>query len=350
MKVETNQAQATRVYGAIVRAYRLGHHPFNLPTTVTPQDEAHLPPGIKSNPEVYAYYLFCLCLFMTGMDSVTASKGLAKMYLYHPELFEHPSNVLVISRPKLARHLSNFGLSFSDRNAVHWQANSATLIKRWKGSVLTLVAELNGDYDESCRRMIRNKSRDVTKLQGFYGFQHKMVSMLLYYLMAEKLIPEFPHPIPVDFHILRLSVACEVIVRPDVKLPADYYSPQVLRATRAVTEQYQRDAGVGPVELCNALWLYGKAMCRYNPGNKSRVGLYAARRTAIEANHPVWNEKELKDWQRSCGSCAVQQLCMFDIPSSSYFIRGQLIALRPRSLPPHENSEVGLFNPHTLHH
>ncbi|MEO7617511.1 MAG: hypothetical protein ABIS59_01570, partial [Candidatus Saccharibacteria bacterium] len=255
MEIYTDAQRRDEVFGKLLDIYRLNAYPFNLKSTVLPQDSAHLPPRIRQYPEHFAFYLFCLCYFMSATDSITATKCMTKMYKDHPRMFG--PKYAARMRPKTIEHrLTAYGLGFrEDHVAKWWVTNAKRLVERYDGSVLVLKDQIN-TYEDACEHRL---NRGKTK--GFFGFQHKMVSMILYYLMATELMEYFHCPVPVDFHILRITLANKVVTTDHIG-EVDLYTDDMLVAIRKVTFDFCVDNDISWLELSNAMWPFGKAMCR----------------------------------------------------------------------------------------
>lgn len=225
--------------------------------------------------------------------------------------------------------LREFGLGFqSDQIGKFWVQNARRLTELWDGDPRNILDGVSS-YNQALERIQNNK-----KGGGFLGFQEKMVSMLLYYLMDEELIDFFYFPIPIDLHVMRVSVANEIVTFTGEPNNGDVMSGELLAALREMTLNYARHNGVNPLRLCDALWLLSSTLCEQSPGNMTHSGRYQARSTYLAPVELTWNRSQIEAFDRSCRSCPVRDTCKWDIPSGPYYRRGQLIKLRQRSEPP----------------
>ena len=185
------------------------------------------------------------------------------------------------------------------------------------------------------------------------GFQHKMVGMLSYFLVERKLIPEFNFITAVDFHLLRVMLANEVLVSTNGDVGR--YTERIQKPAREVLAWFiKNNPQYSMVELGDTLWLLYSALCRKSPWNKTvgskrqekrRQKGYEAEEEAAQLS--LFSEEELKfsfeGWINSskplrqsfntCGMCPVHDSCQFGIPSEHYYQTGQFL-LRPKSIQP----------------
>ena len=344
MEIYTDAQRRDEVLGTLLDTYRNNAYPFNLKSTVLPQDSAHLPPRIRQYPERFAFYLFCLCYFMSATDSITATKCMTKLYKEHPRMFR-PKYAARMRAKTIEQRLTAYGLGFrEDQVAKWWVTNAKRLVESYDGSVLVLKGHIN-TYEDACDHILNRKNG-----KGFFGFQHKMVSMILYYLMATELMDYFHCPVPVDFHILRITLANKVVTT-DQGPDTDMYTDEMLSAIRKTTFDFCVENNISWLELSNAMWPFGKAMCRYNPGNKTfQPKGYAARKTVLVRNIPIWTKTEKVNWEKSCNSCVIKQSCSDNIGAAEYYRKGKILLRGERTDPTEiQDSFFGLANVDIVH-
>jgi hypothetical protein len=333
-----------------------------------------------------------------GIDSEVALRRLTLIHerekdLFEPEWFvnnvderivsgEIPSGKelvkLLMAGPayaKLSALLSAHGLGFSLKdNTRFWILNAIKLAKYWKSNPVLLFEGVT-TFDVLVERIANGKKYSLRDPNGFLGFQHKMVSMIAYFLGATKIVDLHKIPVPVDFHVLRMLVANEII-KPDWKVKKDesIFSFELLRVARKVTHDYCKEHNIDMVILCDALWLFSRAMCSWHPDNESRTpdksdkrkeeqklrrtrrrievltadgrpptelgdsfadgirGGGLGRKSKVLHVPPIWNDAQLRAWDRSCGACKLECVCKGALPAAPYYLKGQL-HLRRRTRP-----------------
>ncbi len=331
MHVSIDRAKADEVFSRLVARYRARIYPYNLPKAKPPNRDLVFPDDLRDNKEAFALFLFKLCYWMRGkIQSDTAAISLQKLrsnggaHLFDPWLAKDMQLVPVAEQLIAA----GLGVGATD-NARFWIENSRRLAEQWDAKVLNIFAGVT-DYDDACSRVIRDEKKGT----GFYGFRHKMVSMLIHYLADEDLITPFMYPIPVDFHVCRILVATQ-IVTVDEMPRGGLYTPPVLAAIRKLSIDYCAANDVDPIDLCNAIWLYSRLMCRMHPGNKSSVaGKYNGRRTDIRATPVKWTTAVWRAFDRTCGRCKIAEHCTLLVPNAPYQYRGILAPRGTRTSPP----------------
>ena len=312
----------------LVQRYNRRSYPYNLKQSTLPQDRIHLPPDIDSGSLEHALFLFFLCLYMRGSDgSVASANRMSRLLMRRREFFD-PAVAANISEESLAQSLREVELTFNLRfNPSYWIENAWRLNQWYDGDPRKIFVEA-GDWRELFARL-ENKDRTgnngtVLHRQGFCGFGPKIASMLCYYFKEADVLALPPFPIPVDFHIMRLMVANEVVrLRPD-STDGNFLSHRLVRTLQWSFVVYCQETGVDEIALANALWLASKVLCSQAPGNRSSVGKYAARRTEIVDYEPTWGARDLKAYAKSCGSCPLESTCQWNIPSSYYYVRGRI--------------------------
>lgn len=340
-----NWDRSRAVLGRIMDAYRNGDFPYNQDATRLPQDPRHMPSTLEMGTKEHAMYLFTTCLYMRGgIRSDEAFRKLSTIYDKEPGLFV-AEEAAAIEPATIAQVLTLNGLGFARRNSEFWVENSTRLKNRWDGDPRNIYKEVQGYED--CLVHIANDQKGG----GFKGFQEKMVSMITYYLMEAQLIPEFTFPLPVDLHVLRVTIANEMVLFPGYEEGADLYQPEVLAVMRELYHQYAIEIGGDTLGLCNAVWMLSQSLCGINPGNvtlepegaKARKG----RSTVlvpldIDTNSPAQNSA----YDRSCRSCPVEDTCEWNLPSKPYYVSGILSKRSRRTRFP--GIKPSLFNAHSI--
>lgn len=328
MSVRINRRLAYRVFDRLMTAFRRKSYPFSLPEAKPPQ-EGNTPKRFPSRRH-HALYLFHACYYMRGtIRSDGAMTSLCALYLKRPDLFL-PEHARHLKATELARILREAGLGYLTRQISRgWIRNAERLHRLHRGNPLRIFTGVD-TYEEACYR-IQNKGR-----RGFFGFQEKMVSMLIYFLVDGKLIEDFHFPPPVDFHALRIMFAHEIAVPDSYDVPINHRV--WLADFRRLLFTYCLKRRVRPNDFCEATWLLSRILCVQHPGNTAwEDGPRAGRSTPIRLNIYEWNEAERSDYQFSCQQCPIQLSCKRLVPAKFYYIAGDIHASRRRDRPPEDD-------------
>lgn len=332
--IKFNDALAEDVFGRMLEAYHERTYPFSFAATQLPQKRENLPPGLEWQSRDHAMFLFILCLWMRGgIRSDEAGIALGRVYANNPEWF-NPHWVKDQSYEELLFVLKNSGLSgLSKTNAGFWIENCRRLSERWDGDPVNLLRGVV-HYDEACARIKNSKSKK--KPSGFMGFQEKMVSMLIYFLVDTGFagLESFLFPVPVDIHVFRIILAHEVLTVAGAPAGENLYTDEVLKPTREFFVRYCVKHSIDPIHLSDTLWIWSRTLCGMQPGNRTRKGEGRNRSTTIYHDPVVWTKSALDSYQRSCGSCLIETSCRWNIPSAFHYIHGCTYPRTLREQPP----------------
>lgn len=357
-----SQGRANRVFPPLYARHEAGLEPYNEPIV---QDKKYLP-DFEWGSREHALYLFFLCIYMKGgITSSAAIDGLTKFYNSCPEAF-FPENLLNFEEYELewamewlGRELQKHGLGVNvEESKLTWIFNSYKLAFYWDSDPRKIFAESDaraeeawGSYEaakknyESTGEILMRKDSlshaEFTRTpNGFYGFRHKMVSMIIYFYVHAGIIKSVPYPPPVDFHVLRVLLSTGVLKmrknrRRQWGTRRWNYRERFLPAAREVTLRYIVKMKADPQRFAEALWLLSRNWCRHHPGNKSSVEKSnKARRRHITDLPPVWSEEATRRHDQMCGRCPVAALCEWNVPSSYYYVKGAMVLRWHRQLPP----------------
>lgn len=299
--------------------------PYYLDAAQLPQDERNMPPSLPRGGVEHANFLFATCYYMRGgIRSFAAFRGLSALYTQDPGLFD-PRVARDRDPVQIAQALEAVGLSFG-KNIIpkQWVKNAARLSDLYEGDARRLF-DGTTDYNELLRR-IQNKGG-----RGFAGFQEKMTSMLAYYLMAEDLIPYFDFPLPVDFHVLRVSAANQIVTFENTPEDDDIYHEKTLAMLRAMYHDYSVTHGVSQLEVCDAVWSLSSAICGRQPGNimlepgRSTEGRKGRQTPIYPLEIDINNPTQQTMYERSCALCPLEETCEQNFPSKRYYVQGKMI-------------------------
>lgn len=315
--------RAELVLDAILDRYKRGAYPYNVKRSML--SEFELPKKLKRGGEAEARFWFFACMLMRGgIDSDTALAAMSR--LYDAEMVPSgakpfdPKWAAKMTPEEMSGLIMEAGTGLF-RLARDWVNSAQVLVGQYNGRVLKLVDQI--DNYETALQLIR-KDGDT----GFPGFQHKMVSMLLFFLIESDLMEYFPYPPPVDFHLIRVAIATGLVKR---KENADEFSrsgelKRLQEKLRWMYLQYISSRNVTSNEVSDAVWLLSRMLCRYNPGNKTYRGEYAARSTEITPHKvDLTFGSDQEKFERSCGRCPVRGSCGLNVPSAYYYTQGKII-------------------------
>lgn len=336
LEIQVNKEKGEEVLGKLYSNLINKGYPFNG-FLIKPQAAENLPKNLVWGSLEHARFLFFACLYMRGaIKSRDAIRRLTVIYNLYPQLF-NPYSYLY-NPNETEQLLYNTLLEYigyqTYENKKFWVANALELIDCWDGdprNIFSIVNEQTKGSDEIyfdlCHLIIRNFSdpRDGAPqktLRGFYGFREKMASMLIYFLIDAGMIPSFPFPAPIDFHVMRTFVQHEILSY----IQQTISSERLLQIGRETSLWYSNTYKVPPELLSDVVWLYSEYMCTLNPGSKAyrKVKGTKGRGTKFNYENIVWTENKLKKWSNSCGSCCVADSCKFNVPAGYYYDKGQI--------------------------
>lgn len=307
--------KADQVFGRLMELYKANGDPYSRPTTVLPEDERFLPSNLEVGGAAEARYWFALCYYMRGtVDSVLAARLLAEVHEAEPDIFNFP-HAAALSEQQLSRILVANGLPhMAATSARHWVYNAQYLIERKITDPCKLYKDVTS-YEQLCGR--------ITPLKGF---QKKMVSMLTYYYDVRGLVEIADYAVPVDFHVMRIVNAHEMLIY-NAPPPGGNYGTEVAQnAARELTTAYAERHQVKVKDLAAAIWLFSSAMCALSPVTAMSTETYEARSTKFSWVEPNWNLAQLRNYNASCGRCPIASTCEWAIGSPPWYRAGVLLA------------------------
>ncbi|WKZ26956.1 MAG: hypothetical protein QY311_02350 [Candidatus Paceibacterota bacterium] len=332
MRIVVDREHGARILTTLMRAFREKSFPFTLKKALPPQIPENLPRGGFADNRDHACYLFALCFYMRGgITSDRAAQSLSRIYEVRPELVR-PEVVSTCDPVEIRDILARNGLNFnSEEISSFWVENFRRLRDHWDADPRTLMNGVT-TFEEACLR-IQNKKKKARAYEphhhGFLGFQEKMVSMLIYFLVEAGFGDPFTFPAPIDFHVLRVMVAHDIvriIEGGEKNGKLNYFHPIVLSALRDFFSWYAHTHATDPVHLSEVVWGLSRAVCTQHPGNTTVYrGKGGGRKTELTPLAVTWDEAQTRAFERSCRTCPVQDTCRFTIPAAPYYVRGELI-------------------------
>lgn len=327
MKAFIDYEQGEVVFGGLLRAYKRKVFPYDV--VDLPQDL--IPDAIKHDPLTHACFLFGVCHYMRGgIKSSLAVRQLVKLWEYDPRFFQ-PWYAETLNSAVFRNILEGFIMYKADEVSKAWPENSARLVKFWDGDPRNIFDEVKNNpsilYRLVTNKKARGKKPKEEKGWGFICFQEKMASMLTYFLLDAGLIERITIVPPVDFHLLRLMIATGVLKVAEGGSRYEHMAPLGIKVLQEYCDKYDIDT----VTSGNTLWPLSEGLCSKTPGNET-----------VKADRDKGNAKPLKIvWEnpnhyarfmRSCGSCPIEGLCKFNIPSGISY-KGAGLRVIPRLNP-----------------
>jgi hypothetical protein len=339
---------AELVLDRIWARYVSGEYPYNQSHVIPLLPQTHLPPSLELGGSDEAWYWMIVCLWMRTTNTGTAAKQVAQLYEYcATHKGRNPFNPMIaaIMKPqRVGALIKQVGLGLDDTAPEHWVENAIRLVMNWQGNPLRIFKDVTS-YEEVAPRLMNDPAKRV----GFAGFQHKMASMLLYFLSERELIAPFPFPPPIDFHLMRIAAETGIIRREDGSTRLAYSESDYSRLGEILREMYFSYAlrhGLPGNRFNDALWLLSKRLCRHNPGNRCSVAKEDAnggtgRKRIITHYLPDWKKQtDVNSYRRSCGSCPIESLCLYNVPSADRYIAGELRTSILRERPPDDPNSL----------
>jgi hypothetical protein len=323
LEIIVDTDHAYEVLSRLLQAYQDNAPPYDQDRVRLPHDPRHMPTTMPYGGVEHAMFLFNVCYYMRGgIKSNDAVKRMAGLYDEAPELFdaEHAS----VQEPAMIEEiLSHHGLGFQKTVSKQWVENSKRLSEKYDGDPRKIFTDVT-NYEQSLD-VIKNQ-----KGNGFIGFQEKMTSMIIYYLMDEGLIEPFNFPIPIDLHVMRISIANKFISFPDVPYGTNLFTKHTLKALRDLYFNYAADNDVNPLRLCDAVWMLSESSCGKNPGNTTIEPLGRNHRNGrstylLPQEVDIHNPTQAAAYQASCGICPIESTCELNIPGTQYYVGGNII-------------------------
>lgn len=324
LEVVIDQERVDYVLGTLLDAYDLGQYPYNQDHVRLPHDPRHMPKTLERGTRDHAMLLWNVCYYMRGgIKSVDAFKRLSSMYDDRPDLFK-PELACKTDPAEIADELKQHGLGFQGTVSQQWVVNSQRLTDRYEGDPRKIFTDIE-TYDD-CLALIKNQSKE----RGFIGFQEKMTSMITYYLMDEGMIQPFMFPIPVDLHVMRVSIANKMVTFPNAEPGTNLYTPELLATLRKLYVDYAIRKYANPLRLCDAVWMLSESSCGTHPGNVTLEPFGRDKRNGrstilIPKQVDIEDPRQQAAYDASCRSCPLEETCEYNIPGKQYYVAGGIV-------------------------
>ncbi len=334
------------------------------------------------SPELRAHWLFIAALPQRG--GVMAEDPFTPLWalfqknrgLYMPEQFVDPKKWTVrkitnainrvaplIGKLKPAGEKQAHALGYKlEQHAAAWKHNMTMVANRFDCNILNLFKQVEHVPKElrfeAAFALIDNKIRD----DGIIGMRRKIFSLFIIWLQKEKLIEDFPCPIPVDFHALRVLLATNIVTLKDLKVVTGVDDGTEKHLTALMGSEYRRVSdgiitdiaqwtnqflykhNLSHLNLNPALWVLSRELCAAHPQN-----------TAYKNNTLYLFPKDFENGLKAlkvktskslCGFCPIQGYCGFAVPSKPYYKAGSLVKIEKVKDLPCYSVPPNLFGSH----
>lgn len=321
--IVVDKERVSEVLGRLVCAFENREFPYSLDSTRVPQDHRHMPKTLEFGTREHAMFLWTICYYMRGgIKSNIAVTQMAAIYDQHPELFI--AEVAKDIPPEdIATILTENGLGFQKTVSNAWTENARRLFEQYEGDPRKIFDGVS-TYEGSLTRV-----KNDMKGNGFIGFQEKMVSMIIYYLADEGLISPFEFPLPVDIHVLRVSVANELVKFYGYEDDENIFSDELLAIMRGLFLDYAREHQLDMLRLCDAVWLLSQSTCGLQPGNitlepNGRENRNGRKTHLVPGPVDVNDETQRQQYMDTCARCPIESTCTWNVPGKIYYVQGEL--------------------------
>jgi hypothetical protein len=338
--IMVDRERAKFVFSTLIDRWRDKMPPFDRIKEVP----SRIPRSAPSQSLGHARFLFVACAYMRGMvNSATSLDRLADLcddehWLLEPAAFVGLTGFRKFNlRLRVYELLCRYGLgSGASAASYFWVRNMPKLHRFWGGDPRLIYEKIrpNGyPYDELCDILIGRGAKKANEPNGFYGFRHKMASMLSYFYGRAGITPPLHHPTPADFHNFRIALATGFIKTEKLGPGTAFLYEHLGAAMRELTLEHCKD-GDDILDLSDGIWHHSRSWCRWNAGNAAKRGKYKAHKTEVKMPKVRWSPGQVRAYFRTCGRCPLQDHCEWNIPSAMQYLRGRVMVSGPRAKPP----------------
>jgi hypothetical protein len=353
MKVRFDFERLCEVLDMLLRMRREKIYPFNRTDAVVPQKL--IGKDIRSDKRLLSLFYFFACIYMRGgIVSSTAFKLLLKLQRENPWMFE-PAEVVKRPVEEVQALLKRYIGWDAMTAGKFWHENARILLLNWRGNPLNIIASIRKYDDAVLYYQNKNRKGDPKpksardhllldrRTLGFWGHQHKMVSMQVYFADWEGLfLKRFIYPGPVDFHNYRLFLATGAVRMTNAPEKVSF-SEKISRPARAALIRYMTEKQVDPIDVADVIWLFSLLMCGESPHTQTKeqkmkpVPLFIRHDVEETWSISKLSSRKTRSLNRTCHVCAFNDSCRYAIPAGPYYGKrgdsdetGGKLVLRPR--------------------
>lgn len=363
MKIKFDEKKAKEVFAILDEKWQNLRGIFE--NVILPQDQQVIE---YNESKELANFLFYGSLFMRGgVNSDDAFKWVFRLKEKFPKMFI-PELVCFISsneieevflevtksilNGKSSGKIGAGALSYKIKeNSQNWHKNSLVLVKKWNGDIRNVYKGCSGGYRDFETAFLRIDSNKHVGL-GFNGMRRKIFSLLTIMLQDAELIPLFPTPIPVDFHVFRVLLNTNIISGEILKplaqnkryptqligKPAIRVSEKLVDTVHKWSQKFISKNSFSHLYINPALWVLSRSLC-----SKHKQATSEKNRTVFMENEKLVKNPELWGgrYRNPCGCCPIENYCDGIVPSAPYYKWGLLV--RFDRVPYHTSNLPGIF-------
>jgi len=353
-RVVFDSERASQVFRAINDLWQQNKgifHNITLPQNLWPLPE--------SKEEKARWLLFCSIFMRGSIISETPFKYLDWLRRNNPEIFnplevqkrfsvEDIRQLLRQAAISVERHFEangSGGLAYKEEEFSRlWHANASVVATRWNGRVLDIFDSVS-DFEEVFSRIDQRRHNG----HGLHGMRRKIFSLLTIWFQEFELIPVFPTPLPVDFHVLRTLWATDCVsfikTKPFVDRPVreDFdarkqqkhhgnllswqgddsirISEPLLNEIAIWSQQFLAELKISHLDLNPAIWVLSRDLCSGQLQNRTIRSNKRGLPDELESNASLWPRK----YHDPCSFCPLADFCKHSIPSAPYYRTGCLV-------------------------
>lgn len=345
--------QMETVLGELMEAYDNNMPPYNYPDTMTPQDQRNMPKTPFTDDRQKANFFLTSCLWMRRMNSVTAMQNLGRLFDATRDWEKDPFDPHVaadMSEDEIEAMLEPYPqLQMRTFTVPAWIHNAQHLVAHFDGDARNIIADTDS-YTIIAEQMVnkiprndRLNKKTTAPNAGFEGFQKKMVSMFLYYMIDSGLKDYFDFPLPVDIHVARIGMGTEMVKFEGFAEESNHMIPVLLDVLRDMLYDYSLTTGRSQMDVCNAIWLLGASSCSSSPETQTKSIMLNGRSSELDWYEPDYSpgSNDLKRLIQTCGSCAIADYCEWVARGKENQLHGTMTPRRRRT--PETLNEYALF-------
>jgi len=343
MEVKFNEERALEIFRILEKLWIEKTGIFK--DVVLPQDYWPLP---KDSKDKANYFFFAALPMRGGVISEDPFKWIHQLNTGFPEMF-NPEIVAKEWTPQRiekaiksvtpivlnGQGINNKGVGIPgykiEEHSRAWYENAVKLSTYW-GNDLRNVFWGVTEFGEAFRRI----DRRVNSAAGFRGMRRKIFSLMIIWLQEKKLIPIFPTPLPVDFHVLRIFWATRVadIINEKPPKSLEKYFPtlvnkpairireSLLNTITKWSQGFLIKEGLSHLSINPALWVLSREFCAGHFQNSSQNdGTIFFDEDKLRANPKLWP----KNYRNPCQHCPIEKFCTGAVPAAPYYRRAFLV-------------------------
>lgn len=389
MKVLFNEERALRVFSALAAKWQTQRGIYR--ESLLPQNLYALP----SKPVDMANYLMYGAIPMRGaVNSDDPFQLLRCLYERYPDMFnpkrvvrswtagkieqaflqtvrELKSRKVLVGLAENEAQVGAASLSYNfDDHVRCWMYNSHTLARDWDGNLLNIYQGVS-NFEEAFARIDYKKilvpgNGWIPRLNpiqgGFIGMRRKIFALLTIWLQEKGLVPQFPTPIPVDFHALRIMWSTGIIsfeglepfvprTEKQAELGLDgrlavYISENVIDQITLWSQEFFVKHKINHMYVNPALWVHSRQMCAFHPQSRMqrppKRGQPKLKRTSANARRDGgFVDKHLlrdisawpREYRNECALCPLNSECTGIMPAGIYYRTSFLVFLERAEYP-----------------